>query len=195
MYRFEKDATPEVLYDFLSQIMDESDLAKSKNGIEFINRLRDGFGKKLKNHYVDSFIITRDVNQYFALFFFTSHIYGFEKFLEAKWAIDEEEGRGWTPAFSEQDLFSTLPSEPKIDKFEEEIKIFLTRSRSNVEIHAFTIEHRHLIKHTVQILLSLQNVNKLEVTMNDGKLARKSSFYIGWNEVKTKITKCFIKIK
>lgn len=196
MYRFEKDATPPCLYDFLAEVLDEDELGKSKNGIDFINKLRDGFGNRLKGkHFVDSFIITRDSNQYFSLFFFTSHIYGFEKFLEAKWGIDEEEGRGWTPGFNKQDLFSNISSKPNTDKFEANLFDFLKQKRSNIEVHKFTVENRHLMTHSVQILQALQNDNKLEVILSDGLNARKGSFYIGWNEVKTRIIKCYIKIK
>lgn len=196
MYRFEKDATPNSLYKFLTEVLTEEELGKSISGIDFINKLRDGFGNILKDkHYVDSFIITRDVNQYFALFFFTSHLYGFEKFLEAKWDIDESEGRGWSSSFSKVDLFSKLEVQANTDKFEENIVQYIHEKRSNIEIHKFTIENRHLIKHTVQILKNLQNTNKLEVLLMNGNNARKGSFYIGWNEAKSKVNKCFIKIK
>lgn len=196
MYRFEKEATPESLYDFLTEVLTEEELGVSKNGIEFIHNLRDGFGKRLSNkHYVDSFIITRDTNQYFALFFFTSHLYGFEKFLEAKWSIDEEEGRGWTPAFNKQDLFTEVLSRPNTDKFEENLIKYLKHQRSNIELHKFTIENRHLITHSVQILKSLQNEDKIEVLLSDGTKPKKGSFYIGWNEVKSTIVKCYIKYK
>lgn len=196
MYRFEKDATPPCLYDFLEEVLDDNVIGQSKNGIDFINKLRDGFENKLKaNFFVDSFIITRDINQYFALFFFTSHIYGFEKFLEAKWGIDEEEGRGWTPAFSKHDLFSDISVRPNIDKFEANLINFLKQRRSNVEVHKFTIENRHLITHSVQILKALQNDGKLEVILPDGSVARKGSFYIGWDNVKSRMIKCYIKSK
>lgn len=195
MYRFEKKGTPFVLYDFLNQVMNEEDLQKSENGIDFINNLRDGFASKLNRHYVDAFIITRELNQFFALFFFTSHIYGFEKFLEAKWTIDEEEGRGWSPNDSKEDLFSDLTIKPNIDKFETEFLNFLKDERSNIEIHNFTIMNRHLPKHANSVLGNLQSADKLEISMIDGSKIRKKAFYIGWNEIKTGIIKCFIKLK
>lgn len=194
MYRFEKKSTPECLYNFLTEVMTEEELGKSNSGIDFIHNLRDGFGANLKGkHYVDSFIITRDTNEYFALFFFTSHLYGFEKFLEAKWNIDEEEGRGWSPQFDAVDLFSIIETQAITDKFEEQLIQFLSKLRSNIEIHHFTIENRHLTTHTVPILKKLQNSNNLIIHTTDKSKPRKGAFYIGWNEVKLNTVKCFIK--
>jgi len=196
MYRFEKTATPESLHKFLTEVLIESDFKTSVSGVEFINKLRDGFRNKLKEkrHFVDSFIITREGNQYFALFFFTSHLYGFEKFLEAKWAIDEEDGRGWSPNTS-MDLFSMLELKPNTDKFEENLKNFLKEKRSNIDVHRFTIENGHLIKHANEILKGLDNIKSLDVILTDGTKARRNAYYIGWNEVKTKTIKCYIKVK
>jgi len=194
LYRFKNDA--KCVYDFLHEILTDIEIGQSSSGIDFIHKLRGGFEKKLeKKHYVDSFIISRNINQYFALFFFTSHLYGFEKFLEAKWQIDEEEGRGWNSTFNKPNLFSLNSNRPNTDQFQEKLLCFLEDYRTNIEIHKFTIENRHLTKHTSFILKEFQKENKLEVILIDGTPARKGSFYIGWNEVKTKKIKCKIKLK
>lgn len=196
MYRFEKDATPESLQNFLNDAMKE-DGSGSKSGIDFIKNLREGFRHRLKgSHYVDSFIITREAKQYFAMFFFTSHIYGFEKFLEAKWDIDEAEGRGWSQKAKGQiDMFTQMDIKPSTDKFEENLVNFLKVKRTNIEIHKFTIENLHLIPHANKILKGLQDDERLRVTLNDGNEARKGSFYIRWDEVKTKAPKSYFQIK
>lgn len=194
MYRFEKKSTPEVLYNFLTEVLTDEEIGKSSSGVDFIYKLRDGFGNKLKGrHFVDSFIITRDTNEYFALFFFTSHLYGFEKFLEAKWDIDEEEGRGWSPKQDQGDLFSLIDEKVNSDLFEENLKIFLGEKKSNIEIHQFTIENRHLTKHSNQIFKKWLSTNEIVVTPNENEILKKGSFYIGWNEAKNKNAKCFIK--
>ena len=194
MYRFEKKSTPEILYNFLTEVLTEEELGKSASGVDFINRLRDGFGNRLKGkHYVDSFIITRNTNEFFALFFFTSHLYGFEKFLEAKWDIDDEEGRGWSPKQDVEDLFSQCDNKVNSDLFEENLKVFLGIQRTNIEVHKFTIENRHLTKHTNLILKNWQNSKKLALTSLANEKLRKGAFYIGWNEVKSKKPKCMIK--
>jgi three-Cys-motif partner protein len=194
MYRFEKKSTPEVLYNFLTEVLTDEEIGKSSSGVDFIYKLRDGFGNKLKGrHFVDSFIITRDTNEYFALFFFTSHLYGFEKFLEAKWDIDEEEGRGWSPKQDQGDLFSLIDEKVNSDLFEENLKTFLGEKKSNIEIHQFTIENRHLTKHSNQIFKKWLSTNEIVVTPNENEILKKGAFYIGWNEAKNKNAKCFIK--
>ncbi|MBL7811044.1 MAG: three-Cys-motif partner protein TcmP [Bacteroidetes bacterium] len=195
MYRFEKEATPDSLQIFLNDAMQDIELKSSKSGIDFINNLQQGFSNRLITKHVDSFIITREGNQYFAMFFFANHLYGLEKFLEAKWDIDEEQGRGWSPKSAGQiDLFNPVDSSPVLDKFEENLKVFLREKRTNIEVHRFTILNRHLVKHTNIILKDLQDRNKLKVTLNDGKDARKGSFYIRWDDVKTREPKSYIQI-
>lgn len=197
MYRFEQEGTPDSLWNFISELMPNENWGVSDSGIDFINKLRDAFREKMKNngHYVDSFIITRDKNEYFALFFFTSHLYGFEKFLEAKWEIDEEEGRGWSPVQTSVNLFSDAEVRPNTDKFEQNLKAYLCERRSNVDVHKFTIENGHLVPHAVQILKSLQDSGKLSVRGLDDKPLRKGAFLIGWNEAKTKEPKAYLKLK
>ncbi len=196
MYRFEKGATPESLYKFMEELLPNEDWGNSKSGIDFIYKLRNAFGEKLKNrHYVDSFIITRNVNQYFAMFFFTSHKYGFEKFLEAKWKIDEEEGRGWSPILTSNNLFSLVENKPLTDKFEENLKLFISNKRTNIEIHDFTIENRHLIPHANSILVELQNKGLLNVDRIDKVKSRKNAFYLGWSDIKSNIPICYINLK
>lgn len=195
MYRFEKKGTPPKLHEFLNEAVPNLDSLNSSTGVEFIHKIRDGLGVKLKNKYfVDSFIISRDKNEFFALFFFTSHLYGFEKFLEAKWNIDNEQGRGWSPTAS-IDLFSQLEEKANIDDFEEKLKRFLVQNRSNIEIHKFTIENRHLIKHSNQLLKKWQNNNELIVNFAAGENSQKGSFHISWEKAKTKIPSTYIKLK
>lgn len=197
MYRFEKDATPESLQLFLNEANERVENKGSRSGVDFINKLKEGFKANLGGkHYVDSFVITRGSNQFFAMFFFTSHIYGFEKFLEAKWDIDEDEGRGWSPKKQGQSsLFDEVDTKPSIDKFEENLIEYLREKRTNIEIHQFTIANcSHLIIHANKILKNLQDNGRLNVKLIDGKDAKRGSFYIGWNEVKTKSPKSYIQL-
>jgi len=124
MFRFEKKVTPTSLKEFISELVPEKDWPNSSTGLEFIDNLTLTFREKLDAYFVDSFVITRDTNQYFCLFFFTSHIYGFDRMLDAKWKIDEEEGRGWTYE-SEQNLFSQVEKKPNVLRFEKKIEDFL----------------------------------------------------------------------
>ncbi len=195
MYRFEKKGTPPILHKFLKEAIPNIENLNSSTGVEFIHKIRDGLGLKLKDkHYVDTFIISREKNEFFALFFFTSHLYGFEKFLEAKWNIDSEQGRGWSPNLA-RDLFSQLEERANIDDFENKLKLFLSIERSNIEVHKFTIENRHLVKHTNQLLKNWQNKNELIINFTAELKGKKGAFYINWENVKTKVPSCYLKLK
>ena len=195
MFRFEKNGTPQCLKDFISELLPESQWPKSSTGLAFIETLKEAFRKSVGNEYfVDSFIITRDKNQFFCLFFFTSHIYGFDRMLDAKWQIDEEEGRGWN--YEEDSLFSQIVKTPNTIKFERNLNVFLkTDLKSNADIYRFTLHHGHLPKHANQILAKLQNDGQLMVVQKDGKAARKGSFYINYQDYKSNPDKVKIKVK
>jgi three-Cys-motif partner protein len=195
MFRFESKGTPECLVDFISELMPVDQWPISETGIDFIENLTDAFRNSLGNDYfVDSFIITRDKNQFFCLFFFTSHIYGFDRMLDAKWEIDEEEGRGWQYQ-SENSLFSQLEKKANTVKFEERLFEFLKVAKTNRELYQFTLHNGHLPSHANEILMKLQTDGKLIALKTDGTVARKSAFYLNYKAWKDEPNKIRLKIK
>jgi three-Cys-motif partner protein len=193
MFRFERKATPECLVDFIEDLMPRESWPKSETGIEFIENLTEAFGNSLGNgFYVDSFIITREKNQFFCLFFFTKHIYGFDRMLEVKWGLDQEDGRGWK-YLAGTDLFSGLSASPNIVRFEQQLVEFLKSPRSNRAVYEFTLKCRHLPKHTNEILIKLQDLGSLSVMLSDGSRARKKSFYINYESYRDDPTKVTFK--
>jgi len=195
MFRFEKNGTPQCLKDFIAELLPEEEWPKSSTGLGFIDTLKDAFRKSIGNEYfVDSFIITRDKNQFFCLFFFTSHIYGFDRMLDAKWKIDEEEGRGWN--YENDSLFSQVEKTPNTMKFERNLAEFLrTGDRTNSEIYVFTLHNGHLPKHATQVLTKFQTDNKLVATTKNGAIARKGSFYINYKDYKSDPDKIKVKLR
>lgn len=195
MFRFEKNGAPQCLKDFISELLPAEEWPKSSTGLGFIDTLKDAFRRNLGSEYfVDSFIITRDKNQFFCLFFFTSHIYGFDRMLDAKWKIDEEEGRGWK--YEEDSLFSQVVKTPNTMKFERNLIEFLkTGNKSNSEIYFFTLHSGHLPKHATQVLVKFQTNNKLVVTTKNGGIVRKGSFYINYKDYKGDPEKIKVKLK
>lgn len=195
MFRFETKGTPESLKEFINELMPIEKWPTSETGIEFIENLREAFREALGDDYfVDSFIITRDKNQFFCLFFFTSHIYGFDRMLDAKWKIDEEEGRGWQ--FNvENTLFSQVEKKPNTYKFERILLEYLKKERTNEELYQFTLHAGHLPSHANEILLKLQNEQKLLALKKDGSPARKSSFYLNYKSYKEEPDKISLKLK
>lgn len=194
MFRFEKNGTPQCLKDFIEELLPAAEWPTSSTGLAFIETLKEALRKSIGDEYfVDSFIITRDKNQFFCLFFFTSHIYGFDRMLDAKWQIDEEEGRGWN--YEDNSLFSQSVKTPNTIKYERNLKNFLTDFKSNADLYRFTLHHGHLPKHANQILAQLQTDGHLAAVLKDGKAARKGSFYINYQDYKNNPDKIKLKIK
>lgn len=153
MFRFERKGIPVALQSFIEDLVPKESWPNSHTGIAFIDNLKTAFRTFLgKDYFVDTFIITRDVNQYFCLFFFTSHIYGFEKMLDSKWEIDAEEGRGWT--YKNPDMPSLFDSTPKrsVNKLETYFLDFLKEGRKNAEIYEATLHQGFRPKHAVEVL-------------------------------------------
>ncbi len=195
MFRFEKQGTPECLIDFISELMPIEQWPVSETGIDFIVSLKEAFRNFLGNeYYVDSFIITREKNQFFCLFFFTSHIYGFDRMLDAKWKIDEQEGRGWQSE-SENSLFNQIEKRANTFKFEKKLIDFIKTEKTNSQLYEFTLQNGHLPSHTNEILMKLQANDKLNVFKSDGTKARKSSFYVNYQDWRKEPNKIKLKIK
>lgn len=183
MYRFSTKGTPESLKKFIDELIPDDKLPQEGGGIGFIESLKDAFRKKLGNqHFVDSFIISRDTNQFFCLFFFTSHIYGFHQMLESKWKIDEEDGRGWTQTQESPDLFSQAEKKAVTYNLEKRLKEYLSEPKSNSCVYEFTLRQGHLPNHANELLKKWQNAGILSVTQPDGSNARKGSFYLNYND-------------
>src|SRR5690606_32371005 len=126
MFRFNEKGTPESLYQFIEDIVPRDHWPKSETGLEFVENLKLAFQSKLgESFFVDTFLISRDKNQFFCLFFFTSHIYGFDRMVDAKWEIDEEDGRGWKYKAEVDNLFSQASKGPNTSKFEQNLRKYL----------------------------------------------------------------------
>ena len=104
--------------------------------------------------------------------------------LDAKWKIDEEEGRGWSYQ-QENTLFSHIDKRADTYKFEQKLKEFLKTARTNGELYEFTLHNGHLPMHTNEILTKLQNEGYLYSVKTDGTPGRKSSFYINYKDFRS----------
>ncbi|MFC0875306.1 three-Cys-motif partner protein TcmP [Saccharicrinis sp. FJH2] len=193
MYRFEKNGTPTALKDFIEELRPFEHWNTSKNVWNFINELKDSFQKIIgDNFFVDNFTIQKDNNTVFCLFFFTSHIKGFEKMLESKWKIDSEQGKGWHYTINEPSLFEDEKTNPLAEKLELYLK---QKERTNGDIYVFTVRNGFLPKHTTEVLTYLQKYDKIAVFLQDGKIARMRSFYISYRNYKNEYSKVTIKPK
>lgn len=195
MFRFESKGTPESLVQFINDLMPVEQWPKSDTGIDFIENLTEAFRAFLGSRFfVDSFIISRNRNQFFCLFFFTSHIYGFDRMLDVKWQIDEEDGRGWRYD-SRDSLFHQVTAKANTSKFESILLDFLKTERTNADLYEFRLHNGHLASHANDILRKLQIDEKLISLNSDGTLARKSAFYLDYKNYRDNPNKITVRLR
>ncbi|CAM4389546.1 three-Cys-motif partner protein TcmP [Zobellia nedashkovskayae] len=189
MYRFSKNGTPSVLDNFNTQLGINKD--SISNEWDYIGFLKEGFQEYIGNNFfVDSFSLKKEENTVFCLFFFSSHIRGYEKMLETKWQIDKEQGKGWEYSGNQPTLFSEIKTNP----LEEDILKFLKETpRKNGEIYEFTLRKGFLTTHATQVLKKIQSLNKISTVEKDGSKARKGSFYINYENYKNNFDRITVK--
>ncbi len=142
------------------------------------------------NYYSTSYYIERDRANHFALFFISPHIYGFEKILEVKWQLDEQNGKGFKLPEQQGDLFAEQIAEDiKINNakcLENTLLNALLETKTNKELYEITLKNEFLTKHTIEILTKWQDIRKdfKVIDCKTGKPARKKSFYISYEHYK-----------
>ena len=167
------------LKEFLESVIELSEESEiPKNKIKFIEYLKQSFKNFLSelSIFVDTFTIERDKQNIYCLFFFTPSVLGFEKMLEAKWKLDESQGKGFT-FFSGPCLFSEL----ELSDYPERLEDYIKRSKkiNNADVYLFGLKNGFLPKHTRKVFKSWQNSNNgFKVSQEDGTPTRRSSFYI-----------------
>lgn len=154
---------------------------------DFIQYIADAL--KFGNQYfATSYYIERDKANYFALFFMSSNIFGFEKILETKWKLDEEHGGGFKLPEATGNLFAEeFALEAKTEnarKLKGILETALKRPQTNKDIYELVVRNEFLPKHANEVLKELQNSNsKFKVTNYlTGKDARKNAFYLSYKQ-------------
>ncbi len=171
----------EPLKEFLEPLFELSDNNSSTKPYVFISQLKNLFSRYLENEniFVDTFTIERNRQNVYSLFFFTPHILGFEKMLETKWKIDEQQGNGFRIDLDQESLFT----EVEMSDYPNELKNFIQsdNTKTNSDLYIFGLRKGFLPKHTNQILKDWQNNNhRFKIYLTDGNKARKNSFYISY---------------
>jgi three-Cys-motif partner protein len=192
MYRFDEKGTPQSLIEILDELVDLKEW-KPNNVYEYINQFKEALRKYLGNDFfVDTFTIEKDAATVFCLFFFSSHIRGFEKMLETKWQIDEDEGKGWSYEKT-GNLFAALKTNPLEQNLLDLIKS--QPKRFNGDVYEFCLRLGFLPAHCNEVFASLQNEGRLEVLSDNIKDVRKGAFYINYENYKKEPKKVYFKIK
>lgn len=170
---------------------------------EYIENLREAFSYD-DQYYTASYQIERDKGTYFALFFMTSNLRGFEKILEVKWGLDEEDGNGFllekaspyvqTSLFEEE--FAAAKKHEHGTRLRKAILEYLQVPRDNGQMFKFVLKKGYMAKHANEVLKQLQEECWLDViTIATGNPARKGSFYLNYDDVNSPKVKFILKQK
>lgn len=183
MYRFAKAAIYEDFpgYKPLKKFMEEvfrPEIPDFRSVYDFITQLRTAFRNKLEEYYIDTFTLERDSTNIYCLFFLTSHIRGFEKMMEAKWKIDEQEGRGF-----KIDKQGRLFTFKELDDFPRKVREYIKSKIdcTNKDLYKFGLLHGYLPKHMREILCRFQEEELLLVSSENQDRIRKRAFYLNYN--------------
>lgn len=187
----ESDLEPyKPLRNFVDSFFEENHpIRKERVGaIQYIDFLKEQlrFGK----YFSTSYYIARDESSFFGLFFISPHIFGFQKILEVKWALDEEGGRGFRQPEPQSSLFATQSKElahnDNYERLEKILKDSLRTPKNNWELYEIILENEFLPKHANETFRNWQeNLKNFKVTeISTGKSARKNGFYVNWENYK-----------
>ena len=158
--------------------------------IEYIDYLKEKL--KFGKYFSTSYYLQRDESSFFGLFFISPHIFGFQKILEVKWALDEEGGRGFRQP-EQQPSFSFFEQQGKelahndnYERLEKILKDSLRTPKNNWELYEIILKNEFLSKHANEIFKNWQESPKnFKVTeISTDKPARKNSFYVNWDNYK-----------
>lgn len=192
MYRFDEKGTPQALIEILEELVDLNGWKATNSVYEFIAQFKDALRKYLDGFFVDTFTIQKDEATVYCLFFFSSHIRSFEKMLETKWEIDQDNGKGWSYEKT-GDLFSVFKTNILEEKF---LNYLLSNDLVyNGDVYVFALKLGFLPKHINEVLSSLQNENKIETLSESGEKIRKGAFYISYEYYKDAFKKIYFKLK
>lgn len=179
--------------DFFPERHPIRNVDEEMNVHEYIDNLKEAFSYG-GNYYTASYQIEREKGKFFALFFMTSNLLGFEKILEVKWKLDEEDGNGFRLAkaspYVQLSLFEEDFAEAKRQEhsklLREYLLDYLKEPRNNGEVYESVMKRGYLGKHATGVLKQLQDEGKLDVVdIVTGNAARKGSFYLNYKETAT----------
>lgn len=176
MFRFSRNGTPESLQMYLEELQMGRQLPFGHTITDYLNFILDGFRAIMPECFVDSFSIRKDAKTWFCLFFFTTNLKGAEKMLEAKWTMDQHQGRGWSYTHSGSELLFRLDAH--INPLEKELENFLKEgAKTNAQLYEFVIRNGYLPKHANEILRSFQKASRIHVSPSSVK---KGAFYLDY---------------
>lgn len=191
MYRFANKSMKEnfsggtSLREFLMDVFN-SKKTHFTSIFDFRDQLKNAFSIHT-DCFVDTFLLQKEKNNYYALFFFTPNALGFEKMLEAKWKIDENEGRGFKLNSNQQSFFEEI----EISSYPEDLLFYLKIRRSNSELYIFGLNNGYLPKHTIKVLKPYRNNSQIVVFDSLKNKMPKNGYYLTYKNYKSPPEKTF----
>lgn len=170
-----------------------------KSVFEFIHEVKIALSFQDK-FYTCSHYIERGKNNYYALFFITSNIYGLDKMVEAKWKLDPIKGKGFTQKklatlfddqFEETDTSSQLDFFKKVilEKLKEKVMV------SNVAIYELSLRNEFRPAQAKIVLDDLIKSKKIWVCNQQGEhISNGGAYYLEYAYFKNKDNKVYFKI-
>jgi three-Cys-motif partner protein len=138
----------------------------SSTSLAFADSLLKRFRLLPDIQFADKFTLERDKGRYFCLYFFTSHPLGLQKMVEAKWAMDEKNGRGFRLPDPQGSLFDGYQHSDYPELLRTELAQRV--GKTNVELKLFGLEQGYLPKHTKELLQQWKDQGILEIESLDG---------------------------
>ena len=181
MYRFVANATPVALKEFISELTDYDQWQPKQDPVEFAFQIRDLYRKYFgKSAYVSAFVIEKDANTMFCLYFFTTNLRGYLKMIEAKWDIDSTAGAGWS--FRKVPGQASLLNNPE-EYLENDLLEFLQQGgKTNVDVFEFAvIDNEFKETHAKKACDKLVAAGKIAVMGYSGEKVRAGSYYINYD--------------
>ena len=161
---------------------------KKISAIDYISSVKEAL--RFKEYYSTSYFIERDNSNYYALFFISPSLFGFQKILEVKWQLDEEDGGGFKQPNLNRSLFDDeekdLIKQDNYKRLEQILEDCLQSPKNNKEIYEIILMKEFLPKHATEIIRNWEKEksNFKVVEFLNQKPARKNSFYINWENYK-----------
>ena len=179
MYRFIANGTPAPLKDFVSDLTNYSTWKPVGSAAALAREIRDMYRSFLgKGVYVSTFLIEKDSSTVFCLYFFTTKLQGYVKWIDAKWSLDGDAGSGYS--FRNLPGQNSLVLDLHLQVLEHKLLTFLTpEKRNNCEIFEFAvIQEEFRATHAMQVCKKLLKEGRITKHSLTGGRIPASAFYI-----------------
>lgn len=190
-YAFNEDANngAKPLRAFIETFFDEEHPIRTSSELnvrQYIDYLTDAFSFN-NECYSASYHIERDKHNYFSLFYMSKSLMGFEKIIEAKWDLDEENGCGFTLPKQMRSLFEEQWKFERKNEMYYRLHFLLVslfskmKNATNAIVYKYILQHEFLPRHAKLVLSEMQTRGEIEcVKIDTGEIAPKGSFYLNY---------------